>query len=213
MTELNGSSQSTPLEVIACVSRVITKTVDRITGDRVDYPLMVSGACVEALKLFGIESRIMFGPAAWIELLEDHSLIWAGCWGEFFSFWVATQYGEVVDLNTSVAFKKKGHTGPNRKAVLSAPMLWSKEVPAFYRYQPEGIAEIELTEERDRRWYELVVKEVREKCTPEKIKGLEPEFPNEAILCPGKKILDDSLQSFKQLDRALLVRGIPAAPF
>src|SRR5690349_3458324 len=99
-------ASTTPLAVIANVSRVVTKVVDRITGDRVDFPLLVAAACVEALKRFGIESRVMYGQVAWVEIIEnngDQSVAWAGCWGENFHFWVATQYGEVVDLNTSVA--------------------------------------------------------------------------------------------------------------
>src|SRR5689334_19457121 len=111
----------TPLPVIANVSRVVTKVVDRITGDRVDFPLLVAAATVEALKGFGIESRIMYGQVAWIEVLDDHSVTWAGCWGENFHFWVATQFGEVVDLNASVAHRKRAHSNPNLKAVYSPP--------------------------------------------------------------------------------------------
>src|SRR5688500_18023046 len=91
----------TPLEVIANVSRVVTAVVDRITGGRVDFPLLVAAACVEGLAGHGIESRIMYGQVAWTEVLEDYSIIWAGCWGKNIHFWVATQFGEVVDLNTS----------------------------------------------------------------------------------------------------------------
>src|ERR1700722_10867248 len=97
------------LPVIANVSRVVTMVVDRITGDRVDFPLMVAAATVEALKNFQIESRVMYGQAAWIEVLEDQSVVWAGCWGQNIHFWVATQNGEIVDLNTSIAFKKRAH--------------------------------------------------------------------------------------------------------
>lgn len=204
---------STPLEVIANVSRVVTKVADRITGDRNDYPLLVSAACMEALKLHGIRSQIMYGPVAWVEVLEDHSLVWAGCWGEFFHFWVATEHGEVVDLNASVAHRKRSHQNPQAKPLFSPPMLWSREVPKFYRYQPEGIAELELTSDADRRKFELVLEEVRAKCGPAQISGAEPEFPNEPILCPGRKLLDDSNGTFKQFDRALGVRGIPEAPF
>src|SRR5579863_6399083 len=93
------ASPSTPIPVIAQVARAVTETVDRISGDRVEVPLLVAAACVEALKAFGIESRVMYGQAAWIEVLEDGSLIWAGCWGKNIHFWVATQHGEIVDLN------------------------------------------------------------------------------------------------------------------
>ncbi len=203
---------ATPVAVIANVSRVVTKVVDRITGDRVDFPLLVAAACVEALKIHGIESRLMFGQVAWIEVLENQSVVWAGCWGQNYSFWVATQFGEVIDLNTSVAHRKRAHTDPNLKALYSPPILWSAEVPRFYRFVPEGVAELEITDERDQKRYEAVLREVREKCGPTHLTG-EPEFPNEPILCPGRKLLDDSLESFKHFDRAISVRGIPPAPF
>jgi hypothetical protein len=171
-------------------------------------------ACVEALKLHGIESRVMYGPAAWVEILGDQTPIWAGCWGEYFSFWVATQFGEVVDLNTSVAHRKRAHSAPQLQSMYAPPILWSAEVPRFYRYQPEGIAEVELQEDRDKNRLELVFTEVREKCGPEHLSANpEQDFPNEPILCSGRKLLDDSNGTFKHFDRALSVRGIPDAPF
>jgi hypothetical protein len=205
--------QSTPIAVIANVSRVITKVVDRITSDRVDFPLLVCAAVVEALKNFGIESQVMYGPAAWVEIMPDHQPVWAGCWGQNFHFWVATQYGEVVDLNTSVAHRKGSHSQPSLKAAYAPPMLWAREVPAFYRYEPEGIAELELTEATDIERFEKVLREINEKCRPEKLQGEQEQFANEPILCPGRKLLDDSEQSFRHFDRALSVRGIPEAPF
>jgi hypothetical protein len=91
-------------------------------------------------------------------------------------------------------------------------MLWSAEIPKFYRYVPEGVAELELTEESDKNRFENVLREVREKCGPDQIAKEEQEFPNEAMLCPGRRLLDDSQGTFKQFDRALSVRGIPQAP-
>ncbi len=220
----NSEMISTPLPIIANVSRIVSRVVDRLTGDRVDFPLLVAAACVEALKRFGIESRVMYGQVAWVEVLEDQSVVWAGCWGENFHFWVATQYGEVVDLNTSVAFRKRSHTSPQLKALYSPPMLWSAEIPAFYRYLPEGVAELELLEERDQQRYEKVIAEIKEKCGPEWIaaegasavelssEGDEAEFANEPILCPGRRLLDDSHETFKHFDRALGVQGIPQSP-
>jgi hypothetical protein len=213
-TPLPGETPThTPLPVVANISRVVTMVVDRITGDRAEYPLLVAAACVEALKNFGIESRIMYGQVAWIEVMPDHSVIWAGCWGGNIHFWVATQYGEVVDLNTSVAHRTRAHERPELKAIHSPPMLWSVEVPKFYRYEPEGVAELELTEERDKSRFEAVLRELRDKCTPEQVAAVEQDFPNEAILCPGRRLLDDSHENFKHFDRALAVRGVPAAPF
>ena len=206
----------TPLAIIANVSRVVTKVVDRLTGDRVDFPLMVCAAAVEALKNHGVESRLMYGQVAWIEILEDQTPIWAGCWGEHFHFWVATQFGEVVDLNTSVAHKKRGHANPSLKSMYSPPMLWSVDVPHFYRFVPEGIAELELHDPMEKERYAKVLREVNEKCRPEfSAQKLEHEldFVNEPILCPGRRLLDDSTGSFKHFDRALSVKGLPPAPF
>lgn len=211
-----SESQATPLAVVANVSRIVTRVVDRITGDRVEFPLMVAAACVEALKNFGIEARVMYGQGAWIEVLEDHSVVWAGCWGQNIHFWVATQHGELIDLNTSVAFKKRAHDG-SAKPLYSPPILWSVEVPKFYRYTPEGVAELELTEARDLQRWETVKKEIQEKCVSEALGpecGEEDlEFPNEPILCTGRRLLDDTSGTFRHFDRALAVRGIPDAPF
>jgi hypothetical protein len=209
-----SSAPSTPIPVIAQVSRVVTEVVDRISGDRVEFPLLVAAACVEALKAFGIESRVMYGQAAWIEVLEDGSVIWAGCWGKNIHFWVATQHGEVVDLNVSVAYRKRVHSQPQLKAIHSPPILWSAEVPRFYRYVPEGVAELELLDQADRELFDKVLREIRERCVHVEEGGPAPSaFPDEPLLCPGRQLLDDSRSSFKKLDLALGAAGIPPAPF
>ncbi len=211
---------STPLPVIATVSRVVTRTCDRITGDRGNYPLLVCAAAHDALTRLGFQARIMYGPSAWIEILEDQTPIWAGCWNGNISFWIATQYGEVVDLNTAIAHRKRPDSPLyqlDKKSIYSAPLVWAKDVPAFYRYQPEGIAELEITEETDKKRLADILRETREKITLESIDLAADEntleFPNEAILCPGRRLLDDSLQTFQHFDRALSVRGLPPAPF
>jgi hypothetical protein len=213
---MSEAQTTTALPIVATVSRVVTRVVDRITGDRVEFPLMVAAACVEGLKNLGVQSRIMYGQGAWIEVLEDNSVVWAGCWGEHIHFWVATEHGEIIDLNTSVAYKKRAHDG-SAKPLYSPPILWSIEVPKFYRYIPEGVAELELTEERDLDRWEAVKKEILEKCSPAALSGLsndaDLEFPNEPILCTGRRLLDDSTGTFRHYDRALAVRGIPDAPF
>jgi hypothetical protein len=207
------ASEHTPYPVVANISRVVTKVIDRITGDRADYPLLVAAACVEALKNFGIEASVMYGQVAWLEVMPDHSILWAGCWGENIHFWVETKYNEIIDLNTSVAHRTRAHGTPELKALFSPPMLWTIEVPKFYIFKAEGIAELELTEGKDVARFEAVLREVREKCTPKAVSESEQDFPNEPILCVGRKLLDDSQESFKQFDRALSVRGMPPAPF
>ncbi|MBY0469950.1 hypothetical protein K2X30_02205 [bacterium] len=208
---------TTPLAVVAQITRVVSRVVDRVMGDRSDYPLMVAAACVEALKLFEIESRVMYGQLAWVEILDDQTAIWAGCWGENIGFWVATQFGEVVDLNSSVVHRKRIHDMPDVRSIYSPPILWSAEIPSFYRYQAEGVAELELLDPEDIRKYQLVVDEIRAHCGPaildaDQAAGAEMEFPNEPILCPGRKVLDDSKQTFRHFDRALAVNGVPEAP-
>ena len=204
----------TPLHIIADVSRLVTKITDRISGDRSEFPLLVNCVTMEALRLCGIGSNIFYGSAAWVEVMENMSLVWAGCWGQSSHFWIATHSGEIVDLNTSVSFRKKDHQNPLHQPKYSPPLLWSREVPAFYRYVPEGIAEIELTEERDQKWLELCLEEIRQKL-PAKIILADDEldFPDEPILCPGRKILDDAAQTFQHYDRAIMIHGIPEKPF
>jgi hypothetical protein len=206
--------KTTPLPIIANVSRVVTRVVDRVTGDRVDYPLLVAAACVEALKKFDIQARIMYGQVAWIEVMENFQVAWAGCWGQNFHFWVETEFVEVVDLNTSVAFRKRSHSTPHLKALYSPPILWSVEIPKFYRFVPEGIAELELTDDKDQKRFETVLREISEKCGPQHLgtSSDQLDFPNEPLLCPGRQLLDDSQQTFKHFDRALAVHGIPKAP-
>jgi hypothetical protein len=215
--QTTNPASSTPLPLIAAISRLVTRVTDRVTGDRSEFPLLVATVTTEALRRCGIEANVFYGEAAWIEVMENESVMWVGCWGENTHFWTVTPFGEIVDLNTSVSHRKKSHQNRDHQPKLSPPLLWSKEVPAFYRYKPGGIAEVELDSERDQRWFELCLKEVAEKLgdlrslieTPES----DLDFPDEAILCPGRGILDDGAQSFRHFDRAIAVQGIPERPF
>jgi hypothetical protein len=204
----------TPIEVIAVISRVVTKIVDRIAGDRVEVPLMVAAAVKEACEINGIGCQIIYGPAGWVEILNDQTPIWAGCWGNHFHIWAATEFGEVVDLTVGVAHRKRAHDAEHLHAIYSPPLLWAKDVPAFYRYQPEGVAELEIADPEDQRKFQLVLGEVREKCSPEAVlkESESPVFPNEPMLCPGRRVLDDTQETFKKFDRALRVKGMPPAP-
>ena len=88
-------------------------------------------------------------------------------------------------------------------------------MPGFYRCIPEGVAELELKDDADQKRYDRVIQEIEEKCQPALIDSTDGDldFPNEPILCPGRRLLDDSRQTFKLFDRALAVAGIPQAPF
>ena len=208
---------ATPLPIIAEISRLVTKITDRTSGDRSEFPLYVAAVTANALNRVGIQANVFYGQAAWIEVMEDMNLMWAGCWGEHTHFWATTQFGEIVDLNTSVSHRKKAHNNPLHRPKYSPPILWSREVPGFYRYVPEGLAELDLDSERDRRWFENSMKEIDEKLPKMSdlllLKDDELDFPDEAILCPGRRILDDAAQNFRHFDRALMVKGIPEKPF
>ena len=208
----------TPLTVIANVTRVVTTAADRVTGDRNDYPLLVAAVCAEALELHGIKAQVLYGDAAWIEILEDQTALWAGCWGEHHHFWVVTSNGETVDLNTSVSRRKAARETtegtPVPRPIHSPPILWSPEVPSFYRYRARGAAEADPDGERDRGWLELLREEIRRNCGPDHLDPEDdPRFPNEPVICPGRRVLDDTKQSFRHFDRALSVMGLPGAPF
>jgi hypothetical protein len=206
----------TPISVIGTVSRLVTKITDRICGDRSEYPLLVATVTAETLQKLGIGANIFYGQAAWVEVMEDQHLMWAGCWGDHLHFWVSTEFGEVIDLNTAVSFRKRDHKNPDHRPKFSPPLLWSREVPRFYRYQPEGLAEIELDSERDQKWLKQCMTEISAKLpTLTELMTLdesEIDFPEEAILCPGRRILDDAAQSFRHFDRAIMVQGIPDGP-
>jgi hypothetical protein len=208
---------ATPLPWIAEISRLVTKITDRVTGDRSEFPLLVAAVTAESLRLCGIQANVFYGSAAWVEVMENQSLMWAGCWGSHTHFWAVTPFGEVVDLNTSVSHRKKAHGNPDHQPKFSPPLLWSREVPAFYRYLPEGIAEIELDSERDRRWFETAMNEIREKLSePQRLLAVAEDsldFPDEPILCPERRLLDDAGRTFQHYDRALMIQGIPPKPF
>jgi hypothetical protein len=201
--------EGTPLAVVAHLASWVTQEVDRLTGDRVQVPLLVAYACAEGLQKFGIQAQVMYGASAWIEILEDHRAVWAGCWGDHVHFWVATQWGEVVDLNASVAHRKRAE---GIRALYAPPMLWSEEVPGFYRFLPEGIAEIGALPPRDQRLYDQVLRSIESLPSVSEKHPDALDFPNEPILCSHRRLLDDSLGTFRHFDRALSVQGIPKAP-
>lgn len=211
------SSDLTPLPIVATVSRLVSKLTDRVSGDRSEFPLLVAAVAKAALEHLGEGADIFYGSAAWIEIMDDQTPMWVGCWGEHVHLWLATKHGEVVDLTVGVSYRKKAHKNAAHRPKYSPPLLWSRDVPLFYRYKVEGIAEFSLDSDRDKRWYETCVAEIKEKLPSRAALLALPEdsldFPEEAMLCPNRKILDDAGQSFKHFDRALLVHGIPPGPF
>lgn len=202
---------STALPIIAQVSRTVSRAMDRITGDRTDYPHIVALGVQQALRQHRIESMVVYGKAAWIEVLEDSRVTWGGYWGDQLWIWVETQFGEIADINVSAAHRKRVPSRTN--ALYSPPMLWSVDIPKFYRYRSEGAAEFELAHDHEKRYWHALSREVAEKCVQDRLELSSPEFPNEPILCPGRQLLDDTDSTLKHFDRALSVHGIPKAPF
>lgn len=223
--ELSSPRASTPLSVVSQVSYWVTRITDEVTTDRADYPLLVSLAGVEALRLLGIPSQVIFGSAAWIEVLEDQTLRWAGAWTEANPyFWVQSEFHEVIDLTVSVSHRmrsqpnQKGYQSLNKSKVLfSPPLLWSQKLPRFCVYDAIGIAEIELNSQRDIQWFEKVVEQLKSKISLDTKKDTQNKtesdliFPDEPLLY-AQKILDDSQQRFKHYDRALSLQKMPPFP-
>ncbi|MGE0614767.1 MAG: hypothetical protein AB7P04_03930 [Bacteriovoracia bacterium] len=202
----------TPLAVVADVSRIATRVVDRITGDRADFPLLVALAAARRLAKYDIRADVMYGRAAWVEVLENSTPVWTGAWKDHSHFWVATQFGETVDLTAAVSYKKRGGN-PDIHPQYSPPLLWSKDYPRFYRYFPEGIAELETpSDPKFARWVELVLSEMDRHPLTDVNATENLDFPDEPLLCNGRRLLDDGAETFKNFDRVLGVRGIPESP-
>lgn len=204
----------TPLAAIAPISRLITQKVDLLTGDRSLVPWMVALGCQIALKKLNISSDIFYGKSAWIEVLDNHQIAWTGYWGENIYFWLVTQFQETVDLNAGVSFRQRSSFHPQYQALYSPPLLWSVEIPRFYLYQPEGIADCDPVEEKEKRQLEELYHFIDTRfiydqgsSTEDDLK--EDDFPNEPILCHGRRILDDSKKTFASFDRAISIQGIP----
>ncbi len=211
--------QQTSLWNVAQISRIVTLAVDRVTGDRSGYPLLTCLLVQFALKRVGIESRVLYGDVAWIEVSKDHQVYWTGCWGEHFSFWVETEFREIIELTAAVSIRRKPH-GEGGDAFIpmwGPPLLWSRDIPKFYRFRPQGLAEVapqDLDSERDQRWWKQLTEEIREKIDPQVDDAQEPaphQFPVESMVV-HRRLLDDAESSFAHFDRALGVAGIPEAP-
>lgn len=196
-----GRYSSTPYEVIAELGRRIPSISDRLTGGRAHYPLLVCALVKHGLSEFKIDSRIFFGQAAWVEIDAMDKPRWAGFWTGVPYFWLQTQFSELVDLNLSANFRLRSE----EPAKLSPPMLWSREIPNFCKYEASGIAEPEFGEGQERRWYEVGCQELS-------IREPSDSMPAEALLCTGRRVLDDGSQSFLHFDRSLRIFGLPSMP-
>lgn len=202
----------TPEPIAALVCRVSTAVVDRLTGGRADYPLLLSLAAQEGLHQLGVHSHVLYGRAAWVEILEEKERpVWALCEADHPHFWLETAHGETVDLSLSAAHLSHSKRDIGVRTVASPPILWTPEVPSFVRYEVEGAAEMEAESDRERKLIESVLREMREKCVRENLEPL--EWPNEPVIFSGRRLLDDALGTFARFDRALGVHGVPPAPF
>ncbi len=167
--------------------------------------MLLCSAIQSTLQKQKTQSRIMYGKAAWLEVMEDHSLCWAGHFNKTPHFWIQTEFAETVDLHLGAAYLQ--HSEHAIHPLYSPPNLWSKEIPKFCRYVPEGVAEFEVPTGKMGDWLVAIESEI--------VRGLSLkhfEFPNEPFLCPDRKLLDDSESRFAHYYRALSVRDWPKAP-
>jgi hypothetical protein len=192
----------TELKIIAAVSRIVTQVCDQILGDRTTAPLVVALSCQKALLHFKIQSECIYGNAAWIEIQANNQPTWVGSWDPGVHFWVQTQFQEIVDLNILLTPKN----------LFCAPLLWSYEVPRFYRYQPMGIAEMSTQDPKEIQIFTSINEHIDSLLLELNLEKTlsSSDFPIEPILCSDRQLLDDDQKSFAQFDRALGVYGIPA---
>ncbi len=200
--EKDQEVRATPLDVIARTAHIVLGSVDRIVGGRQQYPVILNFALQYCLKKFGVDSRIMYGKAAWLEVLENGSLIWAGHFGDKPHFWLQTEYAETVDLHLGVAYLQD--SGVHLKSRYSPPNLWTRELPNFCKYAPQGVAEFDPPEGKFSEWITAIFSQI-----DRSIETKDADFPNEAFLCPNRKVLDNSESRFRYYDRALSVQTWP----
>ena len=207
---MKNDLKSTPINIIAETSRIASKLIDNVTGDRSRHPVMVIEAVRYALKKYSIKSSICFGQASWIEVLEDMSLEWVGAWDKKKHIWLITSFNEIVDLNISVSYRIKKENG--LKSLYGPPMIWSKKLPKFFRLKFEGFAEFNIETKEEKKYLKIIYKNIDSKCSFDLLPE-EPEFSNEPILCPNRKVLDNSEMHFSHFKRAIDTLSIPKPPF
>lgn len=199
------------LALIAHASRITLSIVDRFLDQRAAQPIVVSQTLHEILKRYHFESLIHYGHAAWIEIREDEQPIWTGAWGENLWFWLETAHGETVDLAAAHSFKLPDGSGHH--SLRSVPLLWAKEIPSFYRYHSHGWAETDLEEPATKNLWQPILRAIEDLELPTLGTEAQPsDFPNEPIVCSGRRILDNSAADFRHFDRALSIFGMPEAP-
>ncbi len=198
---------TTELSIIESTIGWIPLLCDRLTTDRADAPLFVAACVREWLSAHGVSSRIFFGRAAWILLMPDEMPVWAGLWEKAPYFWVETEFKETVDINACITHRRMLATSLEFQNAVPPPMLWSREVPKFFRFAPDGLAELPMDSEKERDLWERALAEMRD------LKEKKPRLPNIPIVGPNRKVLDSEQGLFRRYDRALQIRGIPAAPF
>lgn len=236
---MNPSLQETPLSTLTTVTQRVVAITDRLVGDRGYAPIFVAKVLEHALKLEDISAAVIYGEAAWAEVVPDENgnprVQWGGRWhqdpgsqdaGNFY-FWVETRFGEWVDL-TAASISR----GSRPKALWAPPLLWSRSVPSFYKFKPHGMAEVEFTEPNQLKLFNLACEEIaalrQDSMAPKDpatessdlLSGLLSGLLNEPLLISrlgehGQRdlqVVDDSRQSFLNFDRALSVLGLPEGP-
>lgn len=227
MNSSKPTLMTTPLSLVGPLSQQVIAITDRLVGGRGHAPMLVAKSIEYALMLFDISSAVLYGEAAWVEVLESdpHPKIqWGGRWlpddspseSPSFYFWVETRFGEWVDLVAPSISR-----GGKPRAQWAPPLLWSRQIPKFFKYRPHGMAEIEFSEPSQKRIFDQVCEELKAwqqstriafDAAPGSDGFPSDQFPNEPMLCDEQRVLDDSRQSFLNYDRALSIFGVPELP-
>ncbi len=209
--KLAEGSELAPMGRVATVTSTVCQVVDQILGFRARYPLITATVCLEALKLTGAKGSVRYGRACWVEVLEGGLTRWGGAWQEGeFHFWVETNGGEIVDV-AAAATARIPQVGGRAPVQYGPPILWSKEIPQFYRYETLGDAETNPDDVEGKKILENLFSRLQRSDLARN--PLPEQFLNEPILISGKRLLDDEKQSFLHYDRALRIRHPGKPPF
>ena len=130
---MSATRTETPIEIITTVSQRVIAITDRLVGDRGYAPIFVAKCLEHALTLEDIPAAVLYGEAAWVEVLPDQ-IQWGGRWHQAggsdqdFYFWVETKFGEWIDLVAPAIAR-----GGSPRAKWAPPLLWSRSIPKFFK--------------------------------------------------------------------------------
>lgn len=182
--------------LIRTLSRGVVLSTERVTGDRTSYPLFVYTALKALLTTHGHGGRIFYGKAAFLAV-ENERQSWFVFGEKRPYFWIETENKETVDLNVFRLIKKMGFLGP--------PLIWSKDIPIFYKYVPEGLAEVDEKEVSESSVFQSILKGASQAQSSE-------EVVNEPIIFPDRKMLDSEQEEFATYEKLLNLSTVEKPP-